>query len=134
MPLVILLAALLWQGVTAASPPPVPGVQSQAESADAKAWEHTRVPDLVAAMRIKPGDTVADLGCGDGIFTVPLARAAGEKGRVIAEDIDKQVLEAARKRIEREKIRNVEVVLGQEDDPLLPKDQLDSVLIMNTYH
>jgi ubiquinone/menaquinone biosynthesis C-methylase UbiE len=134
MPLVFLLLATLFLQAPPAASAPGSQVQKASVSRDAKVWEDARIPDLIEAMRIKPGDSVADVGCGDGIFTVPLARAVGEKGRVYAVDIDKDALRAARKRLQEANLKNVELVLGREGDPLLPTSALDSVFIMNTYH
>ncbi len=131
---IFLSAALLLQVPSFQPGSSIGSFQLTAQSPDAKTSERYRVPDLLKALRAEPGNTIADLGCGEGLFTVPLARAVGDKGRVFAVDIDKQALEGARKRLERENVRNAELVLGKEDDPLLPADQLDSVFIMNAYH
>ena len=95
-------------------------------------WQ--KVDDIFAAMAIRPGATVADIGAGDGFFTSRLARAVGPDGRVFAVDIDDKALERLRKRLEEDAIRNVTVVKGATDDPKLPERVLDSALIVNAYH
>lgn len=95
-------------------------------------WQ--KVDDVFEAMGVKPGAVVADLGAGDGFFTVRLAKAVGEQGKVYAVDIGAQALRRLRGRVEREKLSQVEVVEGAVDDPKLPAESLDAVLIVNAYH
>jgi SAM-dependent methyltransferase len=95
-------------------------------------WQ--RVPDILVALNVVPGARVADVGAGDGFFTVRLARAVGPAGRVIAEDIDGEALARLRARVADELLGNVEVVQGEADDPRLPVDTLDAVLVVNAYH
>lgn len=96
--------------------------------------EWQRVPDVLAALGIGPGSHVADVGAGDGFFSVRLARAVGDSGRVYAVDISPEALGRLRQRLEREGIRNVEVIEGEADDPRLPEATLDAALIVNAYH
>jgi rhodanese-related sulfurtransferase/predicted methyltransferase len=93
-----------------------------------------RVPDVLAALGVRPGAVVADVGAGAGFYTVRLARAVGDTGRVIAVDIDSTVLRNLRSRVEREALGNVDVVEGATDNPRLPEGQLDAALIVNAYH
>jgi predicted methyltransferase len=95
-------------------------------------WQ--KVDEIFAAMAIRPGATVADIGAGDGFFTSRLARAVGPDGRVFAVDIDDKALERLRKRLDEDAIRNVTVVKGATDDPKVPERVLDSALIVNAYH
>jgi SAM-dependent methyltransferase len=92
-------------------------------------------PDQVMdALGIADGSTVADLGAGGGWFTVRLARRVGPQGLVFAEDIQEQMIESIERRIQRESLRNVKTVLGKPNDPKLPSDQLDAVLIVDSYY
>jgi ubiquinone/menaquinone biosynthesis C-methylase UbiE len=93
-----------------------------------------RTAEIVVALGAVAGAHVADVGAGDGFFTVRLARAVGPQGLVIAEDIDREALDRLRARVAEELLTNVEVVLGQPDDPRLPDATLDAVLIVNAYH
>jgi precorrin-6B methylase 2/rhodanese-related sulfurtransferase len=93
-----------------------------------------RVPDVLKALGVQPGALVADVGAGAGFYTVRLARAVGDTGRVFALDIDPTVLRNLRTRVEREALRNVEIVEGTTNNPRLPEGQLDAALIVNAYH
>jgi ubiquinone/menaquinone biosynthesis C-methylase UbiE len=102
------------------------------EGPDRDAWQK---PDLVMdALRIGEGSVVADVGAGGGWFTVRLARRVGPNGIVYAQDVQKQMLEAIRGRVDREGLRNVRYVHGETTDPKLPAGALDAVVIVDTYH
>jgi precorrin-6B methylase 2 len=100
--------------------------------------EEQRAADLkkrvVAALQVPAGSTVADVGCGDGFYTIPLARFLGPSGKVYAEDIDDKALYKLKQNLIEEHLENVEVVKGLADDPKLPVDSLDAALIVNAYH
>ena len=83
---------------------------------------------------IRQGMVVADVGAGDGYFTFRLSQRVGAGGRVFASDIDDHALQAVRDRCRKEGIKNISVVRGKEDDPLLPERQIDVVLMVNTIH
>jgi ubiquinone/menaquinone biosynthesis C-methylase UbiE len=89
---------------------------------------------VIAALGIRPGGRVADLGAGSGYFTPRLARAVGPEGKVYAVDVDEAMNEYLRQRVAEEGIANVEVILGRYDDPLLPDAGVDLVLVVDTYH
>ena len=89
---------------------------------------------VIETLNLRPGDTVADVGCGDGFYTVPLARFLGPSGKVYAEDINDAVLIKLKEHLATEDLKNVEVIKGTEDDPKLPVDRLDAALIVNAYH
>jgi len=76
---------------------------------------------------------VADIGCGFGYFTFRLAARVGAEGKVYGVDIDREAITKVRERKEREKVEQVEPILGESADPHLP-DDLDAVLIVDTYH
>lgn len=88
----------------------------------------------VKALDIKPGQTVADVGAGSGYYTVRLAGAVGENGRVVATDIQPEMLALLRDRVSRERLGNVEIALGAEDDPRLPSGAFDLILMVDVYH
>src|SRR3954452_16096368 len=67
---------------------------------------------LLVALKIKPGDTVCDMGCGNGFYSLKIAKLVGERGRVIAVDIQREMLEMLKERAAAEKIKNIELVLG----------------------
>lgn len=89
------------------------------------------VMDLAA---IRPGMTVADLGAGEGYYTVRLAERVGEDGRVLAQDIDPEALDRLGRRIERDRLENISIKLGDVDDPQLPPDSFDRVFMVHMYH
>jgi SAM-dependent methyltransferase len=85
-------------------------------------------------IRVEPGTTVADVGAGSGYFTARLARLVGPSGRVYASDIQPGMLELIRRRLAREKITNVTIVEGLPNDPRLPENAIDLVLMVDVYH
>ena len=95
-------------------------------------WQ--KVDEVFDAMGVKPGAVVADLGAGDGFFTVRLAKAVGGQGKVYAVDIGADALRRLRARVTSEQLGQVEVIEGAVDDPKLPAGSLDAVLIVNAYH
>ena len=102
------------------------------EGPDRDAWQK---PDQVMdALQIGEGAVVADVGAGGGWFTVRLARRVGPNGLVYAQDVQPQMLDSIRRRIDREGYRNVRYVRGEPTDPKLPDGVLDAVLLVDTYH
>jgi SAM-dependent methyltransferase len=89
---------------------------------------------IMDALGIAEGSVVADLGAGGGWFTIRLARRVKSSGKVFAEDIQVPMLEAMKKRLAREGLRNVESVLGTSRDPHLPAAAIDAVLMVDTYY
>lgn len=83
---------------------------------------------------ITPGMTVADIGAGEGYYTVRLAERVGAKGRVLAQDIDREALDRLGARVERERLDNVSIKPGQGDDPRLPADSFDRIFLVHMYH
>ncbi len=94
-------------------------------------WQ--RPADVVDALELQPGDRVADLGAGEGYFVPHLTEAVGADGRVYAVDVDEEVVGELAERFPPEST-NVEAVLANLEDPMLPDGSLDLVLIVNTYH
>ncbi|MDP5279404.1 methyltransferase domain-containing protein [Sphingomonas sp. DG1-23] len=83
---------------------------------------------------IKPGMTVADIGAGEGYYTIRLGQRVGKEGRVVAEDIVPEVRDALATRVVRERLDNVSVRLGLPADPRLPEASFDRVLMVHMYH
>ena len=101
------------------------------EPPDREAWQK---PDQVMdSLQIVEGTVAADLGAGGGWFTIRLARRVGPNGLVYAEDIQRLMIEAIERRVQREGLTNVRTVLGAKDDPRLPVP-VDAVLIVDAFH
>ena len=84
--------------------------------------------------KIEPGMSVADIGAGEGYYTVRLAQRVGPKGRVLAEDINPAATERLGQRVLREELENVSIKLGTADDPSLPPGSFDRVFMVHMYH
>jgi len=92
-------------------------------------------PDrAIDVLKIEKGATVADVGAGSGYMTVKLSKKVGPQGKVYATDIQQGMLDLLNKRLTKSKITNVTTVLGTQDDPRLPPDALDLVIMVDVYH
>jgi predicted methyltransferase len=89
---------------------------------------------VMALAGVKPGMWVADVGAGEGYYTIRLARSVGAEGRVLAEDIVADVRDALTDRVQREQLDNVGVKLGTPDNPMLPARSFDRVFLVHMYH
>lgn len=83
---------------------------------------------------IRLGMTVADIGAGEGYYTVRLAERVGADGRVLAQDISRDALERLGRRVERERLENISIKLGESADPQLPADSFDRIFMVHMYH
>lgn len=111
--------------------PDVVSNQFSSEDARDERGEAQQVMDLA---NISEGMTVADIGAGEGYYTVRLATRVGEDGRVLAQDIDREALERLGRRVERERLENISIKLGEPDDPQLPVDSFDRIFLVHMYH
>src|SRR5277367_6178848 len=96
--------------------------------------EKLQINRVMDILEITPGKTVADIGAGSGWFTVRAARRVTETGTVYAVDINPEATRYIDKRAQKEGLHNVKTVLSKSDDPQLPANQIDSVLLLKTYH
>lgn len=92
------------------------------------------LPKLFSALGAKPGARIADVGSGDGFYTLQLARVVGPAGRVTACDISQAELNRLRSHMDAEKIENIDIVLSKVEDHLLAAGAFDAVFIRNAYH
>lgn len=100
-----------------------------------EARDRVREADLVMDKAgVAPGMTVADIGAGEGYYTVRLATRVGADGRVLAQDIIPEVRDALAGRVNRERLDNVSVKLGEPDHPRLPDASFDRVFMVHMYH
>lgn len=90
-----------------------------------------RVMDILG---IGPGKNVADIGAGSGWFTVRAAKRVTDSGRVYAVDINPEAIKYIADRSRKEKLENIETILSKPDDPMLPANSIDAVLLLKTYH
>ena len=110
---------------------PIVGDTFSTEDARDRLGEAEEVMQLAG---VKPGMSVADVGAGQGYYTVRLARVVGPHGRVLAEDIVPEVRDTLSERIQRESLDNVAVKLGTPDNPMLPPQSFDRVFLVHMYH
>ena len=101
------------------------------EGADREQWQ--KPEQIMDALKIADGSIVAEIGAGGGWFTLRLAHRVNQNGLVYAEDIQPLMLEAIRRRVQRENLTNVRTVLGTTKDSRLPHG-LDAILIVGAYH
>ena len=101
------------------------------EGPDREAWQ--KPDEIMDVLGIADGAAVADIGAGAGWFTIRLARRVGPNGVVYAQDVQRQMLDAIRRRVAREGLRNVETRLGSGSAPNLPARALDAVLVVDVY-
>ena len=135
-------AALVAAAAAAQSRHPVSGrVIAQVMGYEGAAWlerperESEEQPSkAIAALDIKPGQVVADVGAGSGYYTVRLAERVGPTGRVFAADLQPEMLSLLRARIARARVDNVELVLSADADPRLPEGRFDLILMVDVYH
>jgi len=92
-------------------------------------------PDLaLSVLKIARGAAVADIGAGSGYYSFRMAEKVAPKGKVLAVDIQKEMLAIIRKRMKKEDVENIEPVLGTETDPKLPANGVDLILMVDVYH
>jgi predicted methyltransferase len=95
-------------------------------------WQHPE--QVIAALDLKPGDRVAEIGAGGGYWLPWLAAAVGSEGRVYAVEVDDALVAKLSERVARDDLANVFVIRGQFADPKLPDGEIDVALTSNTYH
>jgi ubiquinone/menaquinone biosynthesis C-methylase UbiE len=135
--LVVVGVTALAQDVHPISKRPIARVMSHegADWLDRPEREQEEEPDrALDAIGVSAGATVADVGAGSGYFTVRLARRVGRNGKVYATDIQREMLARLDRRLKKDNIGHVELVLGTEDDPRLPPAALDLILMVDVYH
>ncbi|MCC9607405.1 class I SAM-dependent methyltransferase [Blastopirellula sp. JC732] len=89
---------------------------------------------MLKHLGLKPGMTACDMGCGNGFYSLKLAEAVGEQGKVLAVDIQPEMLRLLQARAEEAEITNIEKILGDVHDPKLPVGQVDLILCIDVYH
>lgn len=110
---------------------PIVGDTFSTEDARDRVGEAEQVMHLAG---VRAGMWVADVGAGEGYYTVRLAKVVGAKGRVLAEDIQQEVTDQLSDRVQRQRLDNVAVRLGTPDDPELPPHTFDRIFLVHMYH
>jgi predicted methyltransferase len=110
---------------------PIVGDTFSTEDARDRLGEAQQVMQLAG---VRPGMWVADVGAGEGYYTVRLARVVGPQGRVLAEDIMPKATDQLTDRVQRQRLDNVAVRLGTPDDPKLPAHTFDRIFLVHMYH
>jgi ubiquinone/menaquinone biosynthesis C-methylase UbiE len=110
---------------------PIVGGTFSTEDARDRVGEAEEVMNLAG---VESGMSVADVGAGEGYYTVRLAPVVGKKGRVLAEDIVPEVRDSLSDRVQRERLDNVAVKLGTPENPMLPGQSFDRVFLVHMYH
>lgn len=95
-------------------------------------WQ--RPDDLIKLLDIAGGSTVADIGSHEGYMTFKLSKAVGEKGKVYAVDVDQLKLDKLNAHATERGVKNIQTIKGDYDNPKLPENLLDAVIIVDTYH
>ena len=134
-----LLAGAIAVGVAATAT----GVSAQLKPRPADVWTASlerpdrvaglKIPYIVASLGLKPGETVADIGAGPGVISLPMAKAVAPGGTVYAEEIDQAFLDHIARKAADAKVTNVVTVLGEYTDPKLPA-KVDVVLFHDVLH
>ena len=135
-----LLAGAIAVGVAAAAA----GASAQLKPRPADVWTASlerpdrvaglKIPYIITSLGVKPGQTVADIGAGPGVISLPLAKAVAPGGKVYAEEIDQAFLDHITQKAADAKVTNVVPVLGEYDDPKLPAKDVDVVLFHDVLH
>jgi len=135
--LLLLCSPLFGQAVHPLTGRPIAQVMSAAGSdwLDRPERESEEHPDqCLDALDIKRGMVVADVGAGIGFMSFKMAKRVGPSGKVYATDVQPEMLEKLRARAQRDKIANVQTVIGTETDPKLPAGSIDLILMVDVYH
>jgi ubiquinone/menaquinone biosynthesis C-methylase UbiE len=89
---------------------------------------------MLKALKIKPGQTVCDMGCGNGFYSLKLAKLVGPTGKILAVDIQPEMLHLLKVRAKEAELANVELIVGTTVDPKLPPAGIDLILCVDVYH
>lgn len=95
-------------------------------------WQ--KADELISQLNLKSGSRVADVGCHEGYLTIKLSGVVGARGKVYAVDVEQSKLDKLQTILDKRSITNVEPIKGNYDNPKLPLNALDGVIILDTYH
>lgn len=113
---------------------PVSTVVSAQFSTEVERDNHKEAQTVMDLAGIGAGSSVADIGAGEGYYTVRLSARVGAKGRVLAQDIDGEAMKRLGRRVEHDRLDNVSIIQGESDDPRLPANSFDQIMLVHMYH
>lgn len=113
---------------------PVSTTRSNQYGSEASRDEAGEAQTIMDRARVKPGMSVADIGAGNGYYTVRLSERVGPQGRVLAQDIDPNAIARLAQRVERDRLDNVSVITGRPAHPALPANSFDRIFLVHMYH
>lgn len=113
---------------------PVAEIVSPSRSTEAARDENGEAQQLAQLMKLRSGSVVGDIGAGAGYHTVRLSRVVGPSGTVVAQDVRQDYLTYLAKRVQKLKLTNVKIALGEPHDPRLPAASLDAAILVHMYH
>ena len=93
-----------------------------------------KIDEVLAVLKLKPGDNVADIGSGTGAFSLPFAKAVAPSGKVYAVDIDPGLLDYIAQKAKKENVANIQTVKGEFSDPKLPNHDVDLAFFHDVLH
>ncbi len=101
----------------------------------AKTDREFRPPEVILNFAgVEPGMIIGEVGVGDGFLTFPLAERVGKTGKIYANDINENYLEDFKYFLEQKDLGNIEIVIGETEDPLFPEDDLDMIIMADVFH
>jgi len=127
-----LLLLLFVASISAFGQDPYKNIYSSHAWKERDQWQ--KANKLIELMQITAGSRAADIGCHEGYMSYKLSKAVGSAGKVYAVDVDQSKLDKLKSSTRENKVTNIEVVKGDYDDPKLPLNTLDAVIILDTYH
>ena len=96
--------------------------------------QEERPSEVIKQLDLKPGMVVCDMGCGNGFYSLTMAKLVAPEGKVLAVDIQPEMLHLLELRAKDEGVTNIEPVLSTIIDPKLPKESVDLLLMVDVYH
>jgi ubiquinone/menaquinone biosynthesis C-methylase UbiE len=118
--------------LTAFAQDPYKNIYSAHAWSERDKWQ--RADDLIKLLRIKPGDLAGDIGCHEGYMTFKLSKVVGPNGKIYAVDVEESKVKRVESLAAESKIQNIKAIKGDYDNPKLPLNLLDAVIILDTYH
>jgi len=123
---------LLFMTILVQAQDPWKNVYTESAWAERDQWQ--RADEILKYLNLRTGSNVADVGCHEGYMTMKLSAVVGATGKVFAVDVEQSKLDKLNDHVAKRKITNVNIIKGDYDNPKLPVNALDAVIILDTYH